>query len=285
MVPFREKPVKWKKEDSHTGRYKNVAGFKFDIIKQTVVVRQEAMSKYFLADTPEEAEALYNHYSGLLNALAYNYAVSTGLQKDDLFGEALIGLGRAYRDWDINRSDNFKMYAIYRIKDALNEFVRGNMTAVTVPAYIKKSHNHIIKLKLIFAKYTLSIDNVLLCGKIDQRINGPDKIKCTYLINKLKKAADRARISYKKFVERVEYIPEDCIFNENTACNEYEKSLETALIIKKLQTYMDSTEISICQDIMNGVSYEKIGEKFNKNSVWVRRKLNKLRDKIITSWS
>jgi RNA polymerase sigma factor (sigma-70 family) len=280
MTPFREKPVKWKKEDNHTGRYKNVDGFKFDIIKQTVVIRPETMSKYFLADTPEEAEALYNRYSGLLNALAYSYAISTGLQKDDLFGEALIGLGRAYRDWNINRSDDFKMYAVYRIKDALNEFTRNNIASVAVPAYIKKSHNHVIELKTIFAKYNLSIyDNIIDIIKTN------DKHRCNYLIDKLKKAANRAKVDYKKFIERVEYIPENCIFNENVLYDENEESLETALTIKKLQTYMDSTELSICQDIMKGISYDQIGKEFNKNSVWVRRKLDKLRDKIIASWS
>lgn len=285
MTPFREKPVKWKKEDGHTGRYKNVRGFKFDIIKQSVVVQPEAMAKYFLADTPEEAAALYNRYSNLLNALAYSYAVSTKLQKDDLFGEALIGLGRAYRDWDTNRSDNFKNYAIYRIKDALNEFVRNNVSSVSVPAYIKKSHSHVTQLKTIFHKYEISTNKALLCGKIDSKIKGKDKIRCIILVDYLVNAAVRARTTYSKFVERVEYIPEDCAFDEALTCDKSEDSLEMALIIKKLQTYMDPTELSVCQDIMKGFSYEKIGEKFNKNSVWVRRKLDKLRDKIILSWS
>ena len=96
MTPFRDKEVKWKEEDNATGRYKNVNGLKFDIIRQTVVIQQEEMPKHFLADTPEEAEALYCKYSGMINGMAYNYALATGLQKFDLFIEALIGLGRAY---------------------------------------------------------------------------------------------------------------------------------------------------------------------------------------------
>lgn len=284
MTPFRDKKVKWEDNDSATGRYKNVDGFKFDIIKQTIVRQPEMMPKHFLADTPEEAEVLYKQYSNLLNALAYNYAISTGLQKVDLFGEALIGLGRAYRDWDNNRSDNFKTYAIYRIKDALNEFTRSNMTSVTVPSYIKKSHTHVVKLKSIFSEYDLSTDTVLLCGKIDKRIEGSDKKKCIYLVDKLNKAATRAKVNYRKFVERVEYIPEDSVFDDSILYND-EKSLETTLMIKNLQTHMDPIELALCQDIMSGFSYEEIGNKFNKNSVWVRRKLDKLRDKIIASWS
>lgn len=280
MTPFREKPVKWKDSDNITGRYKNVKGFKFDIIKQTNVIQPETMPEYFLADTPEEAETLYNQYSNLLNALAYNYAISTGLQKADFFGEALIGLGRAYRDWDDSRSKDFKTYAIYRIKDALNEFARNNVTSVTVPAYIKKSHNHVTELKTIFVKYNISIhSNVVV------KMESSDNYRYLYLTDKLKKAADRAKISYKKFIERVEYIPENYIFDEDITHDNQEESLETALITKKLYTYMDSTETSICQNIMKGVSYEEIGKKFDKNSVWVRRKLDKLRDKILASWS
>ena len=63
MTPFRDKKVKWKDNDDTTGRYKNVSGFKFDIIKQIIVRQPETMPKHFLADTPEEAEALYGRYS------------------------------------------------------------------------------------------------------------------------------------------------------------------------------------------------------------------------------
>jgi len=285
MTPFRDKEVKWKEEDNTTGRYKNVNGFKFDIIRQTVVIQQEEMPANFLADTPEEAEALYCKYSGLINGIAYNYAVATGLQKVDLFIEALIGLGRAYRDWDIKRSDKFKIYAIYRITDALNEFARNNMASVKVPAYIKKSHTHVIKLKYIFHKYNISTDKVLLCGKVDSRIEGSDWEKCTLLVKYLADAAVRAKVAYKKFVERVEYIPEDCALEDITAPDNYEKELETALIIQKLQSYMDRTELSICRSVMEGQTYEVIGKEFGKSSVWVKRKLDKLRDKITASWS
>ena len=283
MTPFKEKPVKWQDKDSATGRYKNVNGYKFDIVKQTVVIQQEEMPKHFLADTPEEAEALYSVYSGLLNGMSYNYAVATGLQKVDLFGDALIGLGRAYRDWDPKRSDDFKIYAIYRIKDALNEFVRDNMASVRVPAYIKKSHTHVTKLKSIFHKYDVSTDKVLLCGLVDSKIKGADKKECELLVKYLADAAVRAKVGYKKFIERVEYIPENCEINDAVSNSVYEESLETALVIKKLQTYMDKTELVICKGVMEGISYEVIGQEFNKSSVWVKRKLNKLRDKIIAS--
>lgn len=285
MTPFRDKKVKWQEEDNVTGRYKNVNGLKFDIIRQSVVIQQEEMPKHFLADTPEEAETLYCRYSGLVNGMAYNYALATGLQKVDLFTEALIGLGRAYRDWDAKRSDDFKIYAIYRITDALNEFTRDNMTSVKVPVYIKKSHIHVTKLKYIFHKYNISTDKVLLCGKVDNRIKGPDRKKCTLLVRYLVDAAARAKVDYKKFIERVEYIPEDCILEDTTAPDNYEKKLETALLIKKLQTYMNKTELSICRGVMEGQTYEVIGEEFGKSSVWVKRKLDKLKDKITASWS
>lgn len=285
MTPFRDKEVKWKEEDSTTGRYKNVNGFKFDIIRQTVVIQQEEMPIHFLADTPEEAEALYCKYSGLINGMAYNYAIATGLQKVDLFIEALIGLGRAYRDWDTRRSDDFKIYAMYRITDALNEFTRDNMASVKVPAYIKKSHMHVTKLKYIFHKHNIATDKVLLCGKVDSRIEGADLKKCTLLVRYLVDAAARAKVAYKKFIERVEYIPEDCVLEDTTAPDNYEKKLETALIIQKLQSYMDKTELTICRGVMEGQTYEVIGDEFGKSSVWVKRKLDKLRDKITASWS
>ena len=285
MTPFKDRIVKWKKGDNCCGRYKNVNGIKFDIIKQSPVVQSEPMPKCFLADTPEEAEALYKKYADLLNGLAYSYAISTGLQKVDLFGEALIGLGRAYRDWNPNRSDNFKVYALYRIKDALNEFARDNVTSVTVPAYIKKSHSHVVELKEIFNKNNIVVDGTLLSGVVKNITYKADRDRSVYLINKIINAADRAKTPHNKFVKRIEHIPQDCTFEDLSCSYEYEDEIETALVVEKLKTYMDSTELLICQDIMGGVSYEEIGKKFGKHKVWVRRKLDKLSSKILASWS
>lgn len=285
MTPFKEKTVKWKKGDDCGGRYKNVNGIKFDIIKQSPVTQSEPMPKCFLADTPEEAEALYKRYADLLNGLAYSYAVSTGLQKVDLFGEALIGLGRAYRDWDPGRSDDFKVYALYRIKDALNEFARDNMTSVSVPAYVKKAHIQVAELKALFNKYDIIVDGSLLSGSVGGMKYVADRNRSKYLIDKISKAADRAKTAPNKFVKRVEHIPQDCVFEDSEYHYEYEDRMEMALVVEKLKTYMDATELLICQDIMEGVPYEEIGKKFNKHKVWVRRKLDKLSSKVLASWS
>jgi len=56
MTPFRRKPVKWDGDDAN-GRYKDRNGFKFDIMTKSVVNRAEEMPEYYLADTPEEADA------------------------------------------------------------------------------------------------------------------------------------------------------------------------------------------------------------------------------------
>jgi hypothetical protein len=74
--------------------------YKFDVISKGKVKVPEAMPKFFLSDNKEEAEKIYEDFKDLINILAYNYARYSGLDKADIFGEALIGLGRAYRDWD-----------------------------------------------------------------------------------------------------------------------------------------------------------------------------------------
>ena len=120
------------------------------------------MPEYFLAETADDAQALHDKFSETLNTLSYNYSVATGLPKSDLFGEALIGLARANRDWDSERSEDFKVYAIYRIKEALREFCIDNSSAIHVPMYIRLSSNHYNELVSICKSYGIPVEMLVI---------------------------------------------------------------------------------------------------------------------------
>jgi len=283
MTPFREKAVKWD-GDSGNGRYKNKKGFKFDIITKSVVCGDENMPDCFLADTPEEAQAIYAKFESLLNGLAYSYAVSTNLNRSDLFGEGLIGLARAYRDWDSGRSNDFRSYAIYKIKDALNECVRKNASAISVPAYIKKSHSNLQELKAMCEKYSTDWRSVVSSQTPPSKFIGLDKERCEEIIENLKNASTRSKVEYKKFVERIEFIPQDVDYTDQVEkdYNGNQQRLEAALVVDRIKSEMDEEEKKICDGIMLGKTYEKIGEEFGKSKAWVAGKLKEIRERVIS---
>lgn len=275
MTPFREKEIKWD-GDNGNGRYKNKEGYKFDIVTKRVVRGIENMPKCFLADTPEEAQAIYARFESLLNNMAYTYAISSNIDKADLFGDGLIGLARAYRDWDSSRSNNFKNYAIYKIKDALNECVRENASNVTVPAYIRKAHNNLVRLKTICENRGLDWHEV-----IEQPVD-KDTEEC--LIN-IQNAAKRAGVEFNRFLERIEHVPKDVNYSEQVDADQHsdnEQQLEAALVVNQIKQEMDEEEKIICDGIMQGKTYEEIGAGFGKSKAWVAGKLKSFREKLIS---
>ena len=283
MAPFRKKPVKWD-GDIGNGRYKNKDGYKYDIVTQSVVKKTEDMPECFLADTPEEAESIYNKFEKLINSFAYSYAMSTGLNKVDLFGEALIGLARAYRDWDPKRSDDFRLYATFRIKDALNEFARNNATSILVPSYVKKAYSNLKEVIAICEStdvdYHMVIDNYFF----PENLTVEDAVRCTQLVRNLTNAAKRAKVDYSKFIERISLMPQETEYSDQISPETHVRDserLEAALIVDKLKEHMDITELSICEGIMLDKSLDQIGKEMGKSKSWVSGKLKKLREKIV----
>lgn len=270
-MPIREKPIKWDGKEEE-GRYKNVDGFKYDVVKQTVVCEYEEMPEHFLADTPEEAERLFKKFSGILNGLSYTYSLSTGIDKSDLFGEALIGLGRASRDYEPERSDDFKGFAIVKIKSALNEYARKNATSIVVPGYILAAHKNIELLK-----QQLKIDYINDVKKLPSSNN---------IVVLLKRAAERSGITLKELIKRAEIIPSDVEFKDVfdpdsvSLFEDDQDRMFKALAVQRLLSMMDVVERQIAEGIMEGKSYAEIGAEFGKTDGWVVYKLNRFKERL-----
>ena len=283
MAPFREKPVKWDGNEE-SGRYKNRKGYKYDILAKTVVKKAEDMPACFLAETSREAEEIYGKFERLLNDLAYAYSISTNLNKGDLFGEALIGLARAYRDWDPSRSDDFRIYAIYRIKDALGEFARSNVAIVSVPAYVKKAQANLNEIKQICKSASINFEIIVIDQEIPDELSPPDAIRCAQLVCNLINAADRAKVDYEVFIPRISLIPETIYPEEYDFGDSDDRNLEmleAALVVDKLKKYMDEEELTICNGIMMDKSFEEIGNSLEKSKGWVSEKLKSFRQRMV----
>jgi RNA polymerase sigma factor (sigma-70 family) len=265
--------------------FKEKKEYNFDVVGQNPVITKEAMPKFFLADTLEEAEKLHTQFSSLLNALARNYADATGLPASDLFGEGLIGLGRAYRDWNPDRSENYQTYATFRIKDAMVEFIRDHSAVVRVPTNMKKASGTLNRLKVLCEQHGLDYRTVLEQGAsaFDKK-NSHLILKGGEALSTLKGyAGSKTRKEFLRYIEKLENLPEEVDFSDQTPPEIHVRSqqmLEAALLVDKLREYMDKEELTICEGIMADKSYEEIGEELGKSKAWVSGKLKKFKEKI-----
>ncbi len=269
--------------------------FRYDIIKESQIEAYEEFPKHFLADTLEEAEGLYKEYHKLLNIISYNYSSASKIDKGDLFGEALVGLARAKRDYEEDRGAKFKTFALYKIKTALNEYVRKNSMSITVPAYIRNANRHLEALKSIFNfcnidenilhesfegdkfKFFYSIVNEGGFGKLGE--------KAKNLFGNITKAASRANISAKELVKRAEFVPTDVEYddylNSSDIIKTEEDRLLMALFVENIKPYMTATQLTIAEYIMDGEkTYKEIGKEFGHSDAWVRQELDKLRNTL-----
>jgi len=276
-MPIRMKPVIF--DGDGGGKYKDVGGFKYDIVKKSTVHTYEEFPKHFLADSMEKAEKLYQEFSKTLNYMAGKYATTSGLEKADLFGEALVGLARANRDFDLTRSDNFKTFALYKIKDALEEYVRNFSTPVALPAYLKKSQRIMHRLVgLLHSKGTSDEDiQDIFDGNIDKL---PDH-QCLELHGYLTNAAERAGISLPVLIERIKNLPHSSSDTENVeADNRAEEKMYAKLVVDGLKNHMSKNELEIAELIMEGKTFEEIGRRFNRTDAWVAQQLDKMRTRL-----
>jgi len=100
------------------------------------VLEPENFPTHFLGNSDEEAEQCLTKYERDVKLLASKFTMLTGADQEDLFQEGLIGLARAKRDFEESRSSSFRIFAIYKIKDSMKEFVTKQNRNIKVPQYI-----------------------------------------------------------------------------------------------------------------------------------------------------
>jgi len=250
----------------------------------------EGYPKHFLAETPGEAEQIFTRYSTLLNGISYTYSISTGIEKGELFGEAIMGLAKALKNFDETLGYSFKTFAVKVIRNVLNEFSRKNVYTIYPPAYIKRSNLLIQKLKHVLEQGKMDeqqVDYVLREGNL-KPLNLSTDIgdRAEKFIVLLKREAKRSSTSYEALTSRAEYIPEEVDLTDETIEKKHvsdtdEKHLEVALFVEKLKEYMTAIELSICEGIMNDKTYDQIAQEHGRTRPWVHQRLDKLKQKLI----
>lgn len=260
-----------------------------DIITKSPVDEKEEFLSYYLGNTPEEAEKTFEEFSSLLNRIAGSHAKLTGLDKGDLFGTALTGLAKAKRDFDPSRSDNFRSFAMFKIKSALNEFYRKNKTIVSIPAYVKTANNYINAIKFILRGCSMEdVQEVLYNGQLEKGLPIVQIEACGKYLRQLKKLAKNVKVPYQRLVSRSEYVPSEVVFCDGgDVTKEWfareRELLAAAIFVSKLKDRMTDDELYVAEGVMDGKGYVEIGgTHYPRRSVaWVRLQLDNMREKFL----
>lgn len=253
--------------------------------QRTMKENNEEYLDYFLGNSPEEAETTYVEFADMLNQFARSYSLSSGIPRADLFGEAVMALAAAKRDYDPevgNRS--FKTFAIYRIKWALNAYVAENLCVVRVPAYIQTANSYINSIKYLLSKYDLPYEDIrdVLLEDSSLKEGSYDEIRRykDALIN----LAKRHKLDYKALIDRSEFLPGDVYLNEDMGPDELiereNHMLRAALIVNQLKEHMDDEELIIAEGVMAGKTWHEIGTELGISHEGARKKMKSLRERL-----
>lgn len=254
--------------------------FKFLVVKKGIPV-YDGFPKHLLGDTVEEAEIFFKKFSKTVNDLARSYATKTGLERSDLFGEAILGLAKARRDFDPKRGD-FKTYAIFHMKNSIQKYIRTAAMPVIVPAYIVKVNRWINELESLIPHLNKDEKEEVLYGKMYMLL-ADDRLQERFerLNQMLADETKRLGLSRQNLIERARVLP--C-----TPCGNYliekeddqEQRILAKIVLDKLKNHMTETELTITNMLMEGKTYEEIGNSFSRSRAWVCLQLKEMRNRL-----
>ncbi len=174
----------------------------------------EKFGAHFIADTKEEAASLLKKFDTDLSMQAHKFSTVTGVDKFDLRQEGIIGLARASRDFEKDRSENFRIFAIYKIRDAMREFVTGQAGNIKVPQYIRDAQRLSIIMRGIMEKIggaafipTVDLWQRLVAFKPSNELEESLKKDIEDIKSSIKNLADRSHTSVPQILERAEMMP------------------------------------------------------------------------------
>jgi len=211
---------------------------------------------HFLADTEEKASKLYHEYLATLQLLANKCAALTGLSSEDLIQEGVIGLARAQRDFEEYRSKNFSIFAIYKIKDAMREFVTSQGSNTRVPQYIKNTLHLVNKLKKLIS----SVEPIDICSLSDiwqmsKKYRDNDEIgeDVRQINENLYSLASRSQTTAEQLIERAELMPlTDVEITDYTANTRIGEDAENEVVNKMItREYVEEIKEILSKDDYN----------------------------------
>lgn len=263
--------------------------YKYDVVDTNksdnkIETQDTNFPQYLLGDSLKEAERVLAEFNTYINNVASAYAASSNIDKSEFFGDAIIALGKAKRDYTPDRGSVFIPYAKFIIVDSMNECVRKNKATVRIPIYINKAHKIILRIKVLIAGYAETIDDILF----DTNFNWdkiPEVIRTKIIDDKilLERSSERAKITLKVLIDRAEYLPlmisTDIAVRELSSNNLDEEHILAKLIVNEIKSLLNSDELDVANLIMEGKRKVEICELLDRSNTWTSKRIENIRNK------
>lgn len=251
--------------------------------------KEKAFRAHFLGDTEEEAGELYKLFQKDLTMLSRKASILSGLDKEDLFQEAIIGLARATRDFDEGRSEDFRIFAIYKIKDALREYIASQQKDIRVPQYINDAIGFVKQLAHALRKgvnlpWFLSLSEI---WRISSSFKSEPSLEedVERIRTSLKNLALRTHTSVPELLERVEFMPTISVDIVDNADVDMIVDPETEVIgvisskeaINRLKSYLSEDDFKLLyMRFAEGYTFKELESEFGITEESLNVKVKKL---------
>jgi RNA polymerase sigma factor (sigma-70 family) len=251
----------------------------------------EKFRKRFLADTEEEGVRLLKEFDYNLELLSNKLSKLTGIDRQDLKSEGIIGLARAKRDFDETRSSNFTIFALYKIKDAMREFISTQAMDIRVPQYIVDASRLGSILKSLSEKALGPISRsfvdawkIYVGYKEDNELS--KEIKATR--EKIENLADRSHTSVIDLLDRADILPstkEYTVYqNMNTFSSDYnqEAELDYKNLVDSLRDCLDKERFIQIFDLhfIEGYTIREIADKLGVADGTIAVQMGQMKNKL-----
>ena len=256
----------------------------YEVISTFIENNDDSYPTYLLGDTLKEAEEVFTQFKPYITHLANVYSKYSNVDKHDLFGEAILALGKAKKKYN-NKLGLFTSFANFYIIDSMNECIRKYNSIITIPSHIYKINIILIKLKNILQKYTNkdnTIQSLIYNNNYDLYCISNENIKLIesykYMINK---KAINLKLTYKELIYELECLPITCDYDENDHIIDEYNRLMSKIVIGKLKNNFTFSEQQVTNLLMEGMKKYEIMRELNKSDSWVENKMKSIRTKLI----
>lgn len=171
----------------------------------------EKFLPHFLGESEDEAEFHYKEFLPTLKYLADKGAMISHLDSDDLLSEGTIGLARAYRDFNADRSEEFRIFAFHKIKDAIREFIASQGANLKAPQYLNDA---LVLLSQLRKTLESRLPNVNYLGlpelwAVSENLNEANVLdsKIQGIRKKISDLANRSAVGVDELIVRAELTP------------------------------------------------------------------------------
>jgi len=256
-------------------------------------IEVERFLSYFLGDSEEEAKATLKEYERTMKLLAERIHMVTGLDVDDLISECTIGLARAKRDFEEERSDVFRTFAIYKMKDALREYATKQRLDVKVPQYVIDAEKLINDLgKMVEACHVVKNAGFQDIWMMSEICDGDAIIKedIAKIRQSLINLANRSHTTVVQLLERAEMLPSSSIeISDCNIANLSNNGFETDIldemnineVIKNLKNFLEKDEYDLLYNYyVKGKTERELAEELGIKAPSVHIRLHNIIDKV-----